>query len=451
MGLGMLRGRIALEDTRSAEECAAKVSEVVKNVAAGDWILGNGWNQERWNSSELPDTSLLDAVAPDNPVVLYRVDTHAAWLNRRALELAAITPRQIPGGSVELDAQGQPSGILIDNAISLVDRVMPQPTLEQKVRWIESAVEECLRYGITEVHDMNVEPERLESMARVADRGGMHIRCQVFLQAQDDQWRTVGDPHTLAPSVDIVGVKYFADGALGSRGALLLEPYSDAPDHYGLELMGTDELVERASAALERRYAVATHAIGDAACRLTLDAYQQLRDRHPRALLRMEHAQTVHPDDQPRFAELDVVPTMQAVHCTSDAHMAERRLGADRCGYAYPWRSLAATGVPILGGSDFPVETPDPLVGMRAYHFREATSDGIPWHPEETLSRTEALRAYTTNAPAGIPRVQKILRGRLRPSHDADLVVLNADPFVDSDARVLMTIVEGRIRYRSEG
>ncbi len=450
MGLGMMRDRIDLTDSASAIECTAAVAGRVRRARAGEWIIGNGWNQERWNDTRMPTRDLLDEVAPENPVVLYRVDAHAVWVNSRALDAAHIAADHVDGGTIQTDADGTPTGILIDNAIALVESAMPEFTDDQRVAWLESAVEECLRVGITEVHDMNVEPERLGAVARLAERGGMRIRCNLFLQAQRDQWRSFGPPQRLAPGVDVVGVKYFTDGALGSRGAHLLEPYEDAPDTRGLELMSSEELVERAGPAIEVGYAVATHAIGDAACRSTLDAYERLRERFASALLRVEHAQTVHPDDQPRFGTLDVVAAMQATHCTSDAPMAERRLGRRRCAWAYPWRSLLDTGRPVLGGSDFPVESPNPIDGIRAFHFRRPDHAETAWFGQQVLGRHEALHAYTSAAPLGLPSKESIRRGRLRPGYDADIVVLDGDPFERADVRVLMTIVGGEIRYRGE-
>jgi predicted amidohydrolase YtcJ len=442
MGLGEMNSRVGLRGARSAAECAANVAAAGRRLPRGEWIIGFGWNQEEWESRTLPDRALLDAAAPDHPVALFRVDTHALWINSAAIAAAGIEPMEIEGGSVELDADGAPNGILIDNAVDLVRRALPAPGIETKRRWIEDAVGICLAYGITEVHDMNVEPERLDPMTTVAEQGGMRLRCQLFLQAQRDEWRAVPAPARLARNLDVAGVKYFADGALGSYGALLLEPYSDRPETVGLELMGTAELIERAHEPALRGFAVATHAIGDRADRNVLDAYEVLRERVPAGLFRVEHAQIVHPDDVPRFARLGVIASMQAVHCTSDASMAEARLGQERSAYAYGWRALLASGAVITGGSDFPIESADPLAGLRAFHAREPIEGEGSWHPEQSLPRAAALAAYTANAPLGIPAAPR--RGRLEAGCDADLVVLDGDPF-DPGARVLLTIVDGEI------
>ncbi len=412
--------------------------------------MGFGWNQEEWGSGAMPDRAVLDAMLPDNPAVLIRIDSHASWCNTAALHAAGITEgaareRRPDGGAIVADEAGRPTGILIDEAMALVERVIPPPTTAQQAGWIAESIAACLRLGITEVHDMNVEPERLQAMAGVADRGDMHLRCQVFLTGRNDAWKAVPRPAVLGPNVHAVGVKYFADGALGSRGALLLAPYSDAPDTSGLPLTTADELAAAAAEPLERGYAVATHAIGDAAVRAVLDGYERLRAGHAGALLRMEHAQTVHPDDLARFVWLNVVPAVQAVHCTSDAAMAVARLGDERCATAYPWKSLRSRGLPILGGSDFPIESADPMAGLRAFTDRTPQGASGPWHGEQRISREEAVDAYTAWAPLGIPGTHR--RGALAPGNDADIVVLDSDPFENPDARVLLTIVGGAIVY----
>ncbi|HVZ39514.1 MAG TPA: amidohydrolase family protein [Candidatus Kapabacteria bacterium] len=450
MGLGLMASRVQLRGARSATECAQRMADRARTRPPGEWVMGFGWNQEEWGSGAMPDRAVLDAMLPDNPAVLIRIDSHASWCNTAALHAAGITEgaareRRPDGGAIVADEAGRPTGILIDEAMALVERVIPPPTTAQQAGWIAESIAACLRLGITEVHDMNVEPERLQAMAGVADRGDMHLRCQVFLTGRNDAWKAVPRPAVLGPNVHAVGVKYFADGALGSRGALLLAPYSDAPDTSGLPLTTADELAAAAAEPLERGYAVATHAIGDAAVRAVLDGYERLRAGHAGALLRMEHAQTVHPDDLARFVWLNVVPAVQAVHCTSDAAMAVARLGDERCATAYPWKSLRSRGLPILGGSDFPIESADPMAGLRAFTDRTPQGASGPWHGEQRISREEAVDAYTAWAPLGIPGTHR--RGALAPGNDADIVVLDSDPFENPDARVLLTIVGGAIVY----
>lgn len=444
IGPGMMAERIDLRAARSAAECADLVAREAAGRGAGEWILGFGWNQEGWTDPELFTRRSLDAAAPDNPVALYRIDTHAAWVNSAALERGALgVESKIDGGEVVLAADGSPLGLLIDEAVKALERSMPAPTGEQIARWYRYGAEECLRYGITEVHDMTVAPEWLDPLTGLAERGGLPLRCRAFPDGKEERWRCVPRPTVLAKNLDTVGVKFFSDGALGSRGAFLLEPYRDAPETRGIATITTEELAEYARPAIEAGYAIATHAIGDAANRLVLDAYERLRPDYPDALLRIEHAQILHPDDIPRFAALKVIPVVQPIHCTSDAAMALERLGPECCAGAYAWRSLRDTGVPLLGGSDFPIESPDPLLGLNAFVRREA--EGTPWYPEQRISRREALNAYTEWAVLGVPGPRN--RGRLEPGCDADLVVLSGDPFAER-TEVIMTMVGGEFVFR---
>ncbi len=449
IGLGLMADRVDLRGARSPRECAERMAARAARLPAGVWVEGFGWNQEEWGDLRMPDRSFLDPLLPDRPAVLQRIDSHASWVNGAALSAAGIVPHEVPGGEIALDANGLPTGILIDNAMKLVERAVPPASVERRAGWIEYGARECLRFGITEVHDMNVEPERLEPMAIASERGGLGgLRCNVFLAAQGEEWRSFGPPARLTPDIDVVGVKYFMDGALGSRGAFLLEPYADAPETCGIRLLTSEELHDLALEPMSLGFAVATHAIGDAANRLALDACARLRPRDREAILRIEHAQIVHPSDRRRFAELGVLPSMQPTHCTSDARMAERRLGAERCGHAYSWRSLRELGLPIPAGSDFPIESPDPLAGLRAFSFREPEPGGPAWYGEERISQQEAIDAYTTWPTLGIPGGPR--RGRLEEGYEADLTVLSADPFVEPEARVLATIVAGTIRYEAE-
>lgn len=444
MGLGQMAERIQLGGVRTMTDCLARVAYRAAITPPGEWILGFGWNETEWLDRRRPSREPLDAAAPDHPVALYRVDTHAVWINSRAIDEAGIAAREIEGGEIALDANGRPSGLLIDNAVRLLDGAIPQPGADLMRRWVASAVERCLAFGITEVHDMNVASDVLDASARAAERGELRLRSSVFLEGMNDGWRDFGRPRSMAPTLDVVGVKYFTDGALGSRGALLLEPYADDHATRGLALIATDELVERASAAVAEGHAIATHAIGDAANRIALDAYERLRASNADALLRIEHAQIVHPADVPRFASLRVIAAMQPTHCTSDAAMAEARLGLERCRTAYPWRTLLASGARIIGGSDFPIESPDPLAGLRAFVRREPVPGEGPWFGSESIDRANAIAAFTRHAPFGRPGI--VRRGRLEAGCDADIVVLTGDP-LDEGTAVLYTIVGGRVEY----
>ncbi len=444
IGPGQMAERVDLRGAGSAAECLRLVEKEAAGRSPGEWISGFGWNQQGWDDTDKLHRSGLDRVAPRNPVVLYRIDTHAVWANSAALHAAGFDrSTRIEGGEVLSDESGEPSGIVIDQGVKLLERAMPETTPEEIARWYRYGVEECLRYGITEVHDMTVHPDWLEPMTRLAESGGMKIRCRMFLDGVEERWKAVPKPGRLAPNLQAVGVKFFSDGALGSRGAFLLEPYSDAPETRGVRVMTADEIVAASREPLDADYGIAVHAIGDGANRLVLDAYERLRRDYPDGLLRIEHAQIVHPDDVPRFAALDVIPMIQPTHCTSDAEMAEARLGPERCSYAYGWRNLRDHGLPLPGGSDFPIESPDPLAGLRAFVTRRSRLGA--WHPEQAISQEDALRAYTEWAPLALPNGAN--RGRLQPGYDADLVVLDGDPF-DEGTRVVVTVVGGVVRYR---
>lgn len=444
LGLGQMAERVQLGGLRTITDCLARVAYRAATTPEGEWILGFGWNETEWLDRARPTRAALDTAAPDHPVALYRVDTHAVWINSSAMALAGIEAGTIDGGEIVLGDDGKPDGLLIDNAVRLLDSAIPRPSAERMRRWLTMAVDRCLEYGITEVHDMNVATDVLDVLASAAAAGELRVRAAVFLEGMNDGWRDFGAPRAMAPMLDVVGVKYFVDGALGSRGALLLEPYADDPTSYGLGLIDIDELVERADAAASAGHAIATHAIGDAANRIALDAYERLRARHPGTLLRIEHAQIVHPDDVGRFAGLEVVAAMQPTHCTSDAAMAEARLGLDRCRTAYPWRTLLEGGARVIAGSDFPIESPDPLAGLRAFVRREPRTGAGAWFASEAIDRDAALRAFTAWAPSGRPGEAR--RGRLEPGFDADVVVLTGDPF-DAGTTVLYTIVGGVVRY----
>lgn len=444
IGPGMMAERVDLRGAGSAHECVRHVAAETRLRSPGEWILGFGWNQQGWTDLPHCNRQTLDAIAPNNPVALYRIDTHAAWVNTAALNAAELgSASVVEGGEVVLDENGEPTGLLIDDAVKVLEAAMPTPTPEMIARWYKYGVGECLQYGLTEVHDMTVAPEWLEPMTVLADRGDMNIRCRAFLDGKYERWKALPKPSVLGHNLDAVGVKFFSDGALGSRGAYLLEPYSDDPTTVGIATITREELIESSRQPIEAGYAIATHAIGDGANRLVLDAYQQLRTDYTEALLRIEHAQIVHPDDVPRFSELNVIPTVQSTHCTSDAAMAVERLGPERCAYAYGWKSLLDTGRPLLGGSDFPIESVDPLLGLRAFVHRE--TQGGPWYPEQKVSHQVAVQSYTEWAGLGVPGNSK--RGKLAAGYDADITVLSGDPIDDPEAMVVMTIVAGKVGF----
>lgn len=454
-GLGKRLRGLGLYDAESAEECATRAA--ARTPDSGGWITGMGWNQELWQQNEYPNASILDATLPDIPAYLSRADGHAAWVNSAALRLAGISPAtpDPEGGAILREKSGKPTGILIDNAMDLVRGHIPPSDAAEQRACIAAALEECATMGLTEIHDMDVSHGLLEHFRDLAERGAMPARVQSFVKAQNNEWVQTGLLPAVGELFRVCGLKFYADGALGSRGAALLEPYADAPETSGLMLLTEDALFQMAALGLEYDWHISTHAIGDAANRMVLNVYEKLRKQEAanrEAILRIEHAQIVHPDDVDRFSRLDVKAAVQPVHCISDAPMAGKRLGS-RCGYGYPWRSLRNVGVGIAGGSDFPIESGNPLLGIEAFVRRTPFGSDEAWFPKERITRLEAILAYTkwAHEAAG----QDYRRGFLLPKYDADITVLTdniltCDETEISTITVAATYVAGARKYRNE-
>ena len=426
VGPGEMSGRVDLVGARSAAEVLERTARFAAENYGDDegdrWLLGFGWNEAEWPDQDQISLETLNQQFGSRPVSLYRIDTHAVWCNSAAIEQSGLLGRVDHAESRQIlrDSEGHLRGLVMEGAIKRMEEGMPPRTREQYRDWYRLGAELCLQHGITEVHDMNVHPDWIDPLIDLAEAGELPIRVRLFLDGPRELWRNFDRPGEIAPNLSVDGSKYFADGALGSRGAWLLEPYADAEETRGVPTLSEDELVELARGPLQRGYAIATHAIGDAANRLVLNAYSRLRPEFPRSILRIEHAQIVHPDDLQRFADLNVLPVVQPIHCTSDVAMAEARLGTEPRSLLYPWNSFRMIGRPLLGGSDFPVESADPLQGMDAYLHRTGP-DGNPWGPNERVSPSEALASYTSWAPLGVPG--NGMRGRLVRGFDADLVV----------------------------
>ncbi len=421
IGPGEMSGRVDLVGASSAEETLRRVEAFADERPGEGWLLGFGWNEASWPDRERLHISELDRLFPQRPVSLYRIDTHAVWCNSAALRQSGLERRADPVEKTLIlrDEQGEPTGLVMEAAIKRMETGMPARTEEEYMAWYRYGAELCLKHGITEVHDMNVHPDWIEPLIRLAEAGELPIRVRVFLDGPRELWRDFGRPGEIAPNLHIDGVKFFADGALGSRGAWMMKPYADRPKERGVPTISADQLVELALEPFRGGFAVATHAIGDAANNLVLDAYERLRPHAPRGVLRIEHAQIVQPDDISRFTSLNILPAVQPIHCTSDIEMAETRLGTDLSAILYPWATFRRASRPLLAGSDFPVETPDVFAGIEAFVNREGP-DG-PWNPQERITAQEALAAYTSWAPLGVP--DRPLRGRLQRGFGADLVV----------------------------
>ena len=450
--------------------CAAK-ADVLRLVAArapelppGRVIRGFGWDQTAWGEDVFPSRQDLDAVAPAHPVYLERVDAHAVWVNSRLLEAAGITTAtpDPPGGAILRDARGDPTGILVDRARELLRPQLPDWSEEERTAAILEGAAACHRVGITSLHDAAVSAATLRLLHRLFGEG--RLRLRVYTMLHDEE--AVAEALPLGPRVGLYdglltirAVKLFVDGALGSRGAALLEPYQDAPGERGLLLMDEEAIAQEAGRALTFGFQVCAHAIGDRANRETLRAYRRLREPFPEisaARLRVEHAQVVHPADRGAFGDLGLIASIQPTHATTDMRWAAARLGPERLAGAYAWRSLRKAGAVLAGGSDAPIEALSPLAGVYAAVTRQDAAGNPPggFRPEERLTVREALQLFTRGA--AYAAFEERERGSLRPGALADLVVLSTDPFLAAPKELLEitvdhTILDGTVVYAREG
>jgi predicted amidohydrolase YtcJ len=493
MGLGQSLTEVNLYGTTSQQQIAEMVAQKAKELKPGEWIRGRGWDQNDWGNGTgqkpFPTAAVLDKAAPNNPVILNRIDGHAIWVNSRAMQLAKKSsdmPMEIDGGHIIRDRSGNPTGIFVDNAESVIRAVVPEYTKEEKIALYRAAFDECLKYGITGVHDMGIDKEDYQIYREFADQHQLPLRIYALVGGSG---QLLSDMLASGPYVDrmnkmlsVRSIKLYLDGALGSRGAALIEPYSDEPESRGLITTSPDSVRMMTEQGLQRGFQVAIHAIGDRGNKIALDEFEKASQRYPElaknARLRVEHAQVIAPDDIPRFKQLNIIPSMQPTHATSDMYWAQARLGPDRIRGAYAWRSLLDDGNMIPAGSDFPIELPNPLHGFYAAVTRQDKA-GIPrsakdvaeqfqlspegirdsslfnggWYIDQLMTRREALRAFTMwGAYAEFMENEK---GSIEPGKLADLVMLTknimtVEPKEILTAEVQMTVVGGIIRYRKQ-
>jgi predicted amidohydrolase YtcJ len=462
--LGYALNHLDVSGTTAVSDIQAKVAEEVTKRKLGVWIRGRGWDQNLWQSKQFPTRQSLDAVAPGNPVVLTRIDGHAVWVNSAVLRVAGITSatKDPEGGKILRDRSGAPTGVFVDNAIDMLAAILPPPTEEERISSIARAVQECVQHGITGVQDMGVDSGGIALYSRLIREGAFPLRVYAAIEGKD-LWerylKTGPDTGGHDGRLTVRALKLYADGALGSRGAAMIEPYSDDPGNRGLTLTSAGELRDAAAQALSHGFQVCVHAIGDRGNHLVLDVYEEvLKGRtgsgnDPR--FRIEHAQVLDSEDVPRFHALGVLPSMQPTHCTSDMPWAEDRLGPKRVRWAYAWRALLDAGSIIPAGSDFPVERPGPIMGFYAAITRQ-DRDGNPpggWHPEQRMTREEALKAFTIWG--AYAEFQESTLGSIEPGKRADLVVLSddmmtIDPSRIPSTRVVETLVDGRVVFSGE-
>ena len=449
MGLGDARLTVNVMGLRSLGETIEEVARYAESYPGLAWIRGRGWNQVLWPENRFPTAQELDRAVADRPVWLTRVDGHAGWANTEAMRLAGVTreTRDPEGGAIIRDDEGEPTGVFIDRAMGLVSEHIPPPESAERRLALSEALEEIRSMGLTGVHDAGVGVDDFLLMKEFADQGHLTARIYGMIGGTGGDFDRFAAGVADLPGGPLAGyaddrlflrsVKIYSDGALGSRGAALLEDYSDDPGNRGLLLYPEEELLAMVDKAVSHGYQVGAHAIGDRANRVMLDVFERVFEmigtgpdagagemRH-----RIEHAQVVHPDDIPRFRELGIIAAMQPVHATSDMNMAEDRLGARRMAGAYAWRTFLEEGVVIAGGSDFPVELSNPFHGLHAAVTRQ-DHDGRPaggWYPEQSFTREEALHGFTIGAACSAH--MELLTGSLQPGKWADFILIDRDFF----------------------
>ncbi|KKO43997.1 amidohydrolase [Arsukibacterium ikkense] len=460
LGLGEELSQADLRGQPSEEAAVNVVAEFAHSQPQAAWIKGRGWNQVLWESNQFPTTALLDEAIPDRPVWLTRIDGHAGWANSKALALAGITKDTLdpPGGKIIRDAAGNPTGVLMNNARSYMERVLPANSTADNISALQAAFGQLLSLGITSVHDAGISSELATLYQQLAADGKLPLRIYAMLSSRNADladWLSGGIWQEPADWLSIRAVKIYGDGALGSRGAALLADYSDQPGHTGLLVTQPDALSQIIKLTIDAGFQANVHAIGDRANRLALDRFEQLATAEQRLAgrHRIEHAQIVAPKDIPRFKTLNVLPSMQAVHATSDKNMAGDRLGVARLRGAYAWRSFIDQGSIIVGGSDFPVELANPFHGLHASVTRQDQQNQPEggWLPEQRLTLVEALRSFTVDAAYGA--FQENAMGTLAPGSWADFIlvdqdIFNIDPSQLWQVQAEQTWVHGQLRYQ---
>jgi predicted amidohydrolase YtcJ len=478
MGVGYNELNLDLMYVKSYDELIEKVREAAEKAEPGQWILGRGWHQDKWDVK--PDVMVkgfqthqaLSAVSPDNPVFLRHASGHAALANAKAMEIAgvnqlsreALQEASHEGGEIIRDAQGNPTGIFNERAMGLIARHIPEQGVEQDRQALDLAIKACWRNGITSFHDAGTTRENIELYREFKAQGKLGVRLYVMLTGFDRD--LVHESFKKGIEVDpdhlltIRAVKLNCDGALGSRGAWLLEPYTDRPDFYGMATLPMDTVMSTSRQGLAAGFQVCSHAIGDRANQEILNRYEIAFKENPSKAgdhrFRIEHAQHLHPNDIPRFAQLGVIPAMQAIHMASDRPWAIERLGEKRIKEgAYMWQSLLKSGAKIVNGTDAPVEPVNPLSSFYASVTRK-TLAGTPemgYEPAEKMTRAQALKSYTLDAAYGA--FEENIKGSIEPGKLADLVVFDQDIMQVSEQEILktkavMTLVGGKIVYQQK-
>jgi len=461
-GLAQTLRSVDLTGTNSLAEVIARVVAKSTSVPKGTWITGRGWDQNDWGVTDFPTHEALTAALPDHPVLLERVDGHAMYANMAAMKVAGVTAasKAPVGGQIIKDANGNPTGVFVDNASNVLEEKVPAPTAAEYKSALKEAIALMHRWGLTGMHDAGASRTAIDTYEELAKAKELNLRLYVMIsddKAALDHYFAKGPQSALYDGqLWVRAVKLYADGAMGSRGAALLEPYSDDPNNSGLLKSTQEHIRDVAERGLKAGFQINSHAIGDRGNRVVLDAYEQALKTVPSVdhRFRVEHAQILHYDDIPRFAQLGVIPSMQASHQTSDMYWIGKRLGPTRLYGAYAWQSLLQTGVVIPNGSDFPVEQVNPLISFHAAIARQDARDWPAggWFPEQKMSREEALRSMTIwPAYAGF---QETSMGSITAGKFADFVILDTDIMrvpaeMVMKTRVLSTWVGGRAVFEA--
>lgn len=455
-GLGWSLESVDLVGTTSKLDALKKIKEGIKNTPKGTWVLGRGWDQNDWSKSEYPKATDLDLISMDHPMIFRRIDGHAAWTNTLAMKLANISENTVDvnGGIIIRDDIGYPTGIFIDNALDLIESQIPEKTEQDIYRQIIKAQTMLNKFGITSIHDAGTSKKEIKILKKMIKNEELSIRVYTMLNNNPKDYDSFleSGPEIENPFIKVQSIKIYLDGALGSRGAALLEPYSDSPSENGLLIIKPSEHKSLVKKFSKSGFQVNTHGIGDRAIRIILDNYEEVANTKIRN--RIEHSQIVHPDDVPRFKELNVIPAMQSTHCTSDMPWVEERIGLERMHEAYPWKSFIKLNIPVPGGSDAPIESPNPIEGIYASVTRK-DKNGLPekgWYSEQKMTLKEAIKSYTEWG--AYASYEEKIKGKIKENFYADFTVLDQELKSTNlemilDARVLFTILNGKIVYQS--
>lgn len=460
--LGESLRSLDLSGAQTLGDAQEKISLFAAARPDATWLTGSGWNQVVWQLGRFPTAAEIDGVVSDRPVWLTRVDAHAGWANSRAMQLAGIT-QDTPdpkGGRIERDAQGIPTGVLVDAAMALITGVIAQPDERARERELQAALKHLNAQGLTSVHDAGVDRQMIRLLRRFADQGRLSLRVYAMIGGAGEDFDALSNQGPLIgygnDRLTVRSVKLYADGALGSRGAALFQPYSDDPANKGLLFDSQRDMERKIGSVLKAGFQVNVHGIGDAAINQVMDSFEHAFIKFGGRELRnrIEHAQVIATTDIPRFVDLGLIASMQPTHATSDMNMAQDRIGSERLKGAYAWRALLNQGTKMSAGSDFPVESANPFRGLHAAVTR-TDHKGNPiagWQPEQAMTLFEAFRAFTLDAAyAGH---QEMAQGSLEPGKWADFILIDQDIFAVNPAdiwktRVLQTWVGGKQVYQA--